>query len=408
MTNSDDRQWRGPAAPNGRPARAAVVGAGPAGARAAFRLAEAGWSVLLMDHRYPWEKPCGGGLNERALALLRQSVPALPGAPGGRTIHLETAGGGRLQMELDTPFAVIPRIDLQCLMVEQAVQAGATLLTSKFTGARREGDHGPWAIRTASGVLRAEQLIGADGALSAVRRAVAGPDAWRDVRPALGLVHVFSRPAPQPGGMRLVFTDDPMGYIWEFPGEAFSTVGISLPFDPRGAVQARETLRTHLVKRGWVGEGPGDTVPPLRGAIAPSAHESHWQQGRIQGDGWALLGDAAGMVDPLTGEGIYHAVRSADILAEALLDGETDRYTAKVREEMGPELSLAARYVNSFFRGSFPDQMLALADRHSAIRDVLGDLVSGRQSYQGLKRTLLRSCIPAALRYLALKLTRRW
>ncbi len=385
-----------------------MVGAGPAGARAAFRLAAAGWSVLLIDHRYPWEKPCGGGLNERALALLRRTMPDFPEAAAGRSIRLDTAGGSRLQMELDTTFAVVPRVRLQRLMVQRAVEAGATLVTSTFSGAQRDGARGPWVIRTDGGTCVAEFLIGADGALSPVRRAVAGPDAWRDVRPALGMVHCFSCPPPQPDGMRLVFTDDPPGYIWEFPGEDFSTVGISLPFDPRGAVKAREVLHDHLVRRGWVGDKSGNSVPPLRGAIAPSASGSHWQRGRIQGDGWALLGDAAGMVDPLTGEGIYYAVRSADMLAEALLDGDASRYTRAVRQEIGPELTLAARYVKSFFRGTFPDQMLALAGKHQSIRTVLGELVSGRQPYQGLKQTLFRSCIPAALRYLTLKLTRRW
>jgi geranylgeranyl reductase family protein len=407
MTHDNTRKSVTPPA-GGDPARAAVVGAGPAGARAAFRLAAAGWSVLLIDHRYPWEKPCGGGLNERALALLRQTMPDFPEAVTGRRVQLDAAGGSRLQMELDTSFAVVPRARLQRMMVERAVEAGATLVTRKFSGAQRDGARGPWVIRTDSGTCVAEFLIGADGALSPVRQAVAGPDAWQDVRPALGMVHVFTSPAPGPGGMRLVFTGDPPGYIWEFPGEAFSTVGISLPFDPRGAVKAREVLHHHLVSRGWVGEGAGSSVPPLRGAMAPSAGAAHWQRGRIQGDGWALLGDAAGMVDPLTGEGIYYAVRSADMLAEALLNGVVDRYTEGVRREIGRELALAARYVRSFFRDGFPDQMLTLAGKHHGIRTVLGDLVSGRQPYLGLKQALFRRCVPAALRYLTLKLTRRW
>ncbi len=383
--------------------RAVVVGAGPAGARAAFRLAEAGWPVVLLDHRYPWEKPCGGGLNQRALALMRQTLPAVPHAPAGRSLYLASARGTRLRMDLDTSFAVMPRIHMQRLMVERAMEAGVTLVTSKFSGARRAEVRGSWVVETRDGSrFEAQQLIGADGALSAVRQAVAGPDAWRDVRPALGMVHVFSGPPPRADGLHLVFTDDPPGYIWEFPGDGFSTVGISLPFDPHGAAQARELLRTHLERRGWAGR------PPLRGAMAPSASAAHWQRGMVQGDGWALLGDAAGLVDPLTGEGIYYALRSADLLAEALLAGEPERYTEAVRGELGPELALAARYVKSFFRGGFPEQMLALAGRHQGIRTVLGNLVSGRQSYLGLKRVLFRSCIPAALRYLLLKLTGRW
>jgi flavin-dependent dehydrogenase len=386
-----------------------VVGAGPAGARAAYRLAGAGWSVSLLDHRYPWEKPCGGGLNARALTLLRRTLPDLPPSPDRRCLRLDSSGGRTLEMAIDTPFAVLPRLELQRRMVERAQTAGASLVRRRFRNARRSLDRGPWVIDVhGSPPMEADLLVGADGALSAVRRAVAGPESWRDVRPAVGLVHFFERPTRPADGMRLVFTDEPPGYIWEFPGDGFATVGISLPFDPREGTLARSLLHRHLERRGWTGNGPGNGIPRLRGAIAPSAAAEHWLRGPLQGDGWALLGDAAGLVDPLTGEGIYYALRSADLLAEALAAGDPDRYTGDVRRELGRELLLAAHYVKRFFHGGFPDQMLTLASRHESVRRVLGDLICGRQSYEDLKQTLLRSCIPAALRYLLLKLTGRW
>ena len=395
--------------PDGCAGRAVVVGAGPAGARAAFRLAGDGWSVSLYDHRYPWEKPCGGGLNERALSLLRQTLPRLPRAPVNRRLRLDSSGGTCLEMEIDTPFAVMPRLELQRRMVEQAREAGVSLIRRRFRSARRTGANGPWLVDDHTGEqAEADLLVGADGALSAVRQAVAGPDAWRDVRPAVGMVHFFSPPTRPAREMRLVFTDHPSGYIWEFPGEGFATVGISLPFDPREGTLARTLLHRYLVQRGWTGNGSGNSVPRLRGAIAPSAAAEHWQRGPIQGNGWALLGDAAGLVDPLTGEGIYYALRSADLLAEALAGGEPGRYTRDVRRELGTELSLAAHYVKRFFHAGFPDEMLNLAGSHNGVRRVLGDLLCGRQSYIGLKQTLFRSCIPAGLRYLLLKLTGRW
>lgn len=386
-----------------------VVGAGPAGARAAYRLAEAGWSVSLLDHRYPWEKPCGGGLNDRALSLLRQTLPDLPAPPDRRRLRLESRGGKSLEMEIDTPFAVLPRLELQRRMVERARAAGASLVRRRFRSARRGPGGASWVIDVhGEAPAEADLLVGADGALSTVRRAVAGPEAWRDVRPAVGMVHFFEPPTRPAEEMRLVFTDDPPGYIWEFPGDGFATVGISLPFDPGEGPLARSLLHRHLEQRGWTGDGAGNGVPRLRGAIAPSAAAEHWQRGPLQGDGWALLGDAAGLVDPLTGEGIYYALRSADLLVEALAAGDADSYTGEVRRELGSELSLAAHYVKPFFHGGFPDQMLTLADRHDGVRRVLGDLLCGRQSYRNLKETLLRSCIPAALRYLLLKLTGRW
>jgi flavin-dependent dehydrogenase len=108
------------------------------------------------------------------------------------------------------------------------------------------------------------------------------------------------------------------------------------------------------------------------------------------GDGWMLLGDAAGLVDPITREGIYFAIRSGMLAAAAVRKADPARaYGEAVRDELHDELRRAARFKAGFFRPRFT-RLLVEALAHSAgIREVLIDLIAGRQPYAGLKRRLL-------------------
>jgi flavin-dependent dehydrogenase len=108
------------------------------------------------------------------------------------------------------------------------------------------------------------------------------------------------------------------------------------------------------------------------------------------GDSFALVGDAAALADPITGEGIYYALRSATLLAETLLaEGSPARYPERALEDFGRDLTKAARLHRHFYAPGFAGRMVRYAARSTAIRDVLVDLVLGRQGYLGLERRLL-------------------
>ena len=110
------------------------------------------------------------------------------------------------------------------------------------------------------------------------------------------------------------------------------------------------------------------------------------------GDGFALVGDAAALADPITGEGIFYALRSATLLAETLLaEGSAARYPERVLADFGRDLLKAAALQRRFYAPGFTERMVRCGARSSAIRTVLGDLVLGRQGYVGLKRRLLRA-----------------
>jgi flavin-dependent dehydrogenase len=223
--------------------------------------------------------------------------------------------------------------------------------------------------------------VGADGAGSLVRRSFLGPLPKTRLMMALGWY------APGDAPMLVRFTPPLSGYLWTFPRRDHVGVGICAPLGevPSRALAERlerEVARTMPALRDLEAERYAHTIP------SPSADPRDILE--AAGDGYALVGDAAALADPLTGEGITYALRSARLLAETLLaDGSPARYPERVLEDFGRDLLKAAALQRRFYAPGFAGRMVRYAARTRAVRDVLGDLVLGRQGYLGLKRRLL-------------------
>jgi flavin-dependent dehydrogenase len=132
-------------------------------------------------------------------------------------------------------------------------------------------------------------------------------------------------------------------------------------------------------------------------ARIPGLSPATWDNRSVCGDDWALLGDAAGFADPVTGEGIYYALRSAELFAEAYLRGDVRSYEASWRADFGAELRRAAqmrrRFYGNFWGAPFTERMIEFAKGHRGVRRVLGDLVAGEQGYTNLKKKLMKSAL---------------
>jgi flavin-dependent dehydrogenase len=138
--------------------------------------------------------------------------------------------------------------------------------------------------------------------------------------------------------------------------------------------------------------------------VLPNLNGSSFQNATFSGAGWAMLGDAAGFVDPVTGEGLHYALRSADLLAHALSDNRPEKYASAVRSDFLPELITAASYANRFYHGSFCggallDRMVQMAAYSEEMRTILRDLFAGSQGYTDLRQrvgaslpTILKEC----------------
>ena len=363
-----------------------IVGAGPAGAWAAYRLARGGARVTLIDDSHPREKPCGGGLTGRALEIVRPAVDARSIA-GVRIAGARFEHGGRQSTcrltdhdGATASLVVASRRVFDGALLRAAVAAGAIHVTSRATHVERTPEG--WRIVTRGGHVDCRWLIGADGPNSLVRRRVFRPLTRADLSIAAGyFVHGATS-----ADIAIAFEDSPAGYLWSFPRSDHLAVGI--------CAQADESTTPDLRARalGWIERSPvpGGTLTRYAWPI-PSLTAAALARERPAGDGWMLVGDAAGLVDPITREGIFFAIQSADIAAGSLLAAGDPaiRFAVQVRDEIHAELRRAARLKARFFRPHFIGLLLRALQSSAPIGEVMADLISGRQTYRGLRRRLL-------------------
>ena len=355
-----------------------VVGGGPAGTIAARDLARSGQKVAVVDGSHPREKACGGGLTGRALELIPSA-----GADGQsiETVSFEAAGRAvRVPLPNVSHLRVFSRAALDSALLCEAQDAGAHVTAARVTGLVRHAK--TWTVHTPLGDVQAPWLLGADGASGVVRKQVFRPLERSQISIAAGS-YVDGVEMRE---IAIAFIDTPRGYLWSFPRHDHLAVGT--------CAQADETTpnEMHRMTDAWLDRYPSARGRPRRRYAwpIPSLTASAVDREQPSGDGWMLLGDAAGLVDPITREGIFFALRSGMMAAEALGTSSPARtYAERVRDELHDELRRAARLKAGFYRPRFTRLLVDALEQSAAIREVMIDLVAGRQTYQELKRRLL-------------------
>jgi geranylgeranyl reductase len=334
----------------------AIIGGGPAGSMAAEQLARAGKRVTLFEEKVGWEKPCGGGLPYRALCRYPFLLEAAEEHACIRDAELVAANGSAMRLRLREPLVIYSRSVLNTLLLRRAQEAGAKIVQDRIQGFRREGrgwrlqgrglenQSGDAALKDSAGAdlkvcevgvspqnphvkvcaspvrppssHSADCLVLADGARSQLRSWLAPPLGAEDFMLTFGYYI--------PGVDRLLrvqFFEGFEGYAWSFPRTDHLDLGICGKVGESSMTGMRERLHGFMRRFGYPTESAA-----VFSHLLPALSAESWNNLRIAGDGWALAGDVAGLVDPVTGEGIYYALRSGELLAEALLDGALESY----------------------------------------------------------------------------------
>jgi geranylgeranyl reductase family protein len=367
-----------------------ICGAGPAGAHAARLLAGQGYDVALFDRAtFPREKPCGGAVSRKALALIGAEIDSVVErrATGawiafrGRAVAHDADG---------VVAAMTQRTALDALLVERAVQHGAQFCPGHaFERLEDLGDH--VRVVTSRGVFAARVLLAADGVASAVRRAVFGRGAV-EYAPALealveapaAIVERFAdRVLLELGGMT-------GGYGWVFGKRDHLNVGV---YSIRAGAGIRGELEAFMARHPLL--AARTRVRRLGHPIPVRNRAGAFERGRV----W-LLGDAAGLAEAVLGEGIYFALKSAEIAAHALAAASgTPRpgdYACGVQRELVPELAAATRLARACYaRPRFAFEHIGRS--RQASRLFLG-LVTGEVGY---RECLLKALAAAPLWALA-------
>jgi flavin-dependent dehydrogenase len=126
------------------------------------------------------------------------------------------------------------------------------------------------------------------------------------------------------------------------------------------------------------------------GHVLPSLESQAWRRNRVAGEGWMAVGDAAGLVDPITGEGLFYALRSADLAAQAVIAESFDRYPVYLQNDISDDLEFASRLADHFFHGQFlrgpvTSRMVQFTRLSPTFRALMQDLFAGTQQYLGLR-----------------------
>jgi flavin-dependent dehydrogenase len=186
--------------------------------------------------------------------------------------------------------------------------------------------------------------------------------------------------------VQIKFLKDLHGYIWVFPRPDHFSAGICGRMKAKSMAELRRTLEDSLPQFGLSLDGAS-----FYAHIIPSLTPDALRNSSFAGNGWAMIGDAAGFVDGITGEGLYYALRSAELLSEALLDNAPERYPALAKNDFLPELERAARIADRFYVGEWlgapvVERMIQLTRRSARFREIMRDLFSGAQEYGDLRQ----------------------
>lgn len=295
-----------------------IVGAGPAGSTLAYRLAQRGIDVTLLEKsELPRVKPCGGGLDATFFEYVPEGIDVTPFVQDWACeMAVRYDGGQEHTFDLPEHIGMTERASLDHFLVTQAQEMGANVRDNATVDRVERQADGTYEVDAGGETLRARVVVGADGAYSAVARLtdIATPRTiyiaaeW-DLHAPADVLDEWR------GRILLDCSVNPVGYAWVFPKERFLNIGFGLPQRSASLVHAitEDFARRTGLDPDWGYERRAHWLPFARkGSEAVK-------------DGVLLVGDAAGVADPTTGAGISWGVRSSAQAApwiERSLNGE--------------------------------------------------------------------------------------
>jgi len=389
-----------------------VVGAGPAGSTAAKYLAEKGIPVVLIDKdEFPREKPCGGGLPTRVQIRFPYIKPFIDSVSYG-SITYSSSLRYKLDFIREKPLLMnVLRKDFDHGLVNLAVKAGATFLAGKTVIDVSIRQNNASVLLDDGQTIEAQAVIGCDGTQSVV----ADKTNLSKKLEALCIALVQEQPLT-PKQLDKYFTKKRLvhlfikaqgiaGYGWMFPKKNCVNIGIgefqsAIP-KSKSKTPLKETYEAFIAVLKEKGLLPKDfPVENLKGAILPIFPLENTYGTRV-----ILCGDAAGFVNPISGEGIYYAMASGQIAANVIADGLKAKdlrkqflshYQILWNDDFGKDLKLLGRFNKQW--GTDSEKIVRLLTRDKKFAQLIIGVTGGQISFSKYKNVLVMRFIYASLK----------
>jgi geranylgeranyl reductase family protein len=364
-----------------------VVGGGPGGSTAARFCAKAGLETLLIEkERLPRYKPCGGCLSTKTVHLLSFDIsPVIE-----NTIHgakFTYCSQDPFFIELKEPIAfLVMRDRFDQFLINKALENGVVILEGeRVTRVEEKGDG--VEVELGKGKrIHCRYLIGADGAESIVARSLPLPPQTNDGNgiaieceiPFDSSIHL---PQRELQFINLDFGRIPNGYGWVFPKKEWLSIGIGGMFRETKKMNPRQYLRDFLKGLDYI---PVGKTGKVMGHLLPSFYNENQKVSRGR---FLLVGDAAHLMDPLQGEGIYYAIRSGMLAAEAIAEWKkegihpSDFYQKAVYYDICGNLKWALTFSRFVFR--FTKLAYRTLKRYPELGEFYLQVLEGKETYQG-------------------------
>ncbi len=365
----------------------AVVGCGPAGTAAAHDLAKRGVRVVLVEREeLPRYKTCGGGVVFRARSMLDPDItPVIERECFSASLSLMHSGIS-FRATRDHPIiSMVMRSKLDRFLTEAARKAGAELMEG-FCVESAGFQEDSVTLCSGSTRVRARHVIAADGANSLMAR-IAGWKETRKLAPALECELCVDNSVMRrfEGSARFDFDMPSNGYAWVFPKEAHLSVGL-VACGCKGRTNLRASLHTYMQK---LGLAPSADMATHGFVIPVSPRKDGFVRRRV-----FLVGDAAGLADPVSAEGISSSVHSGQCAARALLDAELayergrSLYEERLANSVLAELASGRRLAGLLY-SSRQFRAWLMRDYGQRLTEAVVDVYMGKRTFRNFVETFM-------------------